>query len=88
MIAGVQKTGSAGGKITDLGRAMAAYPVSPRFAKMLAVGKENGCLSFVIAIVAGLSVGDPFVHENALEADSDEEGERGGPSWLESPAIP
>ncbi|BEJ13137.1 hypothetical protein CspHIS471_0303110 [Cutaneotrichosporon sp. HIS471] len=76
MIAGVQKTGSAGGKITDLGRAMAAYPVSPRFAKMLAVGKENDCLSFVIAIVAGLSVGDPFVHENALEADSDEEGER------------
>jgi ATP-dependent RNA helicase DHX37/DHR1 len=69
----VQHAGARGGKITDLGRAMAAYPVSPRFAKMLAVGKENGCLPFVVAIVAGLSVGDPFVHENALDPDSDEE---------------
>ncbi|KLT42475.1 P-loop containing nucleoside triphosphate hydrolase protein [Cutaneotrichosporon oleaginosum] len=75
MVAGVQHAGSKGGKITDLGRAMAAYPVSPRFAKMLAVGRENGCLAFVIAIVAGLSVGDPFVHENALEDDG-EEGDR------------
>ncbi len=73
MVGGVQHAGSRGGKITDLGRAMAAYPVSPRFAKMLAVGKENGCLPFVVAIVAGLSVGDPFVHENALDPDSDEE---------------
>lgn len=75
MVAGVQRAGSAGGRITELGRVMASYPVTPRFAKMLAVGAENGCLPFVIAIVAGLSVGDPFIHENALEADSDEEGD-------------
>lgn len=73
MVAGVQKAGTAGGRITDLGRVMAAYPVSPRFAKMLAVGAENKCLSYVIAIVAGLSVGDPFIHENALDNDSDDD---------------
>ena len=52
---------------------MAAFPVSPRFAKMLVVGAQHDCLSYIIAIVAGLSVGDPFVHDNALEVD-DEEG--------------
>lgn len=72
MINGVQQKGVAGGQITELGKAMAAYPVSPRFAKMLAVGSENGCLPYVIAIVAGLSVGDPFMHESALEVKDDE----------------
>lgn len=61
-----------GGAITDLGRQMSQYPVSPRFAKMLAIGNQHGCLPYVIAIVAGMSVGDPFIHENAIEADEDE----------------
>lgn len=73
MVAGVQQKGAAGGRITDLGRSMAAYPVSPRFAKMLVVGAQNDCLSYVIAIVAGMSVGDPFVHENALDVNDEDE---------------
>lgn len=73
MVAGVQQKGIAGGRITDLGRAMASYPVSPRFAKMLVVGQQNDCLAYVIAIVAGMSVGDPFVHENSLEVGEDDD---------------
>ena len=73
MIAGVQQAGAAGGRITDLGKKMGGYPVSPRFAKMLVVGEQNGCLPYVIAIVACLSVGDPFIHEQALEVDEDED---------------
>ncbi|KAH8114512.1 P-loop containing nucleoside triphosphate hydrolase protein, partial [Phellopilus nigrolimitatus] len=59
----------ADGPITELGRAMALFPLSPRFAKMLVSGRQHGCLPYVIAIVAALSVGDPFIHEEALQAD-------------------
>ena len=73
MVGGTQQTGAVGGRITDLGKKMGGYPVSPRFAKMLVVGEQNGCLPYVIAIVACLSVGDPFIHEQALEVDNEED---------------
>lgn len=73
MIHGVQHKGSAGGQITDLGKAMAGFPVSPRFAKMLAIGTQHDCMSYIIAIVAGMSVGDPFIHEQSLEVDEEED---------------
>jgi ATP-dependent RNA helicase DHX37/DHR1 len=73
MVNGIQQVGSAGGRITDLGKAMAAYPVSPRFAKMLSIGSQHGCLPYVIAIVACLSVGDPFIHEQSVEAIDEED---------------
>ena len=71
MVAGTQQHGSYGGRITSLGLAMAAYPVSPRFAKMLVIGNQHDCLPFVIAIVACLSAGDPFIHEQSLELGED-----------------
>ena len=73
MIAGVQHAGKDGGSITDLGRAMAGYPVSPRFAKMLVIGNQHDCLAYVLAIVAGLSVGDPFIHEQSLRLEDEAE---------------
>ncbi|ORY32326.1 P-loop containing nucleoside triphosphate hydrolase protein [Naematelia encephala] len=78
MINGVQHAGSVGGQITDLGKSMAGFPVSPRFAKMLAIGSQHGCLPYVVALVAGLSVGDPFVHEQSLELgdEDDLDGEK------------
>ena len=57
-----------GGRITELGKAMAMFPVSPRYAKMLVVGQQHGCLPYVIAVVAALSVGDPFLREDSMEA--------------------
>jgi ATP-dependent RNA helicase DHX37/DHR1 len=62
-----------GGRITPLGRTMSMFPVNPRFAKMLANGMQHGCLPYVIAIVSGLSVGDPFLREDVLGVDSDAE---------------
>lgn len=73
MISGVQQIGTTGGHITDLGRKMGDFPVTPRFAKMLVIGNQHDCLAYVIAMVACLSVGDPFIHENALEIDEDED---------------
>ncbi|XP_068166468.1 probable ATP-dependent RNA helicase DHX37 [Antennarius striatus] len=46
--------------ITPLGRAMASFPVAPRYAKMLALGKQQQCLPYVIAVVAAMTVREIF----------------------------
>lgn len=61
--------------ITPLGHALSLFPVSPRFSKMLVSGQSHGCLPYVIAAVAVLAVGDPFLREAALGGDEDEEEE-------------
>lgn len=58
-------------QVTDLGRTMAHFPLSPRYAKILIVGNQLECLPYVIAIVSALSVGDPFLDE--IEAGVAEE---------------
>jgi len=72
----ISPVGSA--KITDLGRAMALFPIAPRFARMLVSGQQHGCLPYVISVVSALSVGDPFLFEESLnemknDDDDDEE---------------
>ncbi|KAJ2206562.1 putative ATP-dependent RNA helicase DHR1, partial [Coemansia sp. RSA 521] len=62
----------ASGRAADLGRLMAAFPVAPRFAKMLIVGQQHGCLPYAIAIVAALSIGDPFIKEFHLDPDNED----------------
>lgn len=47
--------------ITPLGRAMASFPVSPRYSKMLAMGHQHGLLPYIVAIVSALSVQELFV---------------------------
>lgn len=53
-------------KLTDLGKSMSLFPLSPRFAKMLIIGDQFECLPYVVSIVAGLSVGDPFLAQHEL----------------------
>ena len=62
-----------GGKVSELGRSMALFPVNPRFGKMLATGMQHGCMPYVIALVSALSVGDPFLHEEVLDQQGDDE---------------
>ncbi|KAL4223808.1 ATP-dependent RNA helicase dhx37 [Mactra antiquata] len=47
--------------ITPTGRAMACFPVSPRYAKMLAMGHQQNLLPYVVAIVSALSVQEMFI---------------------------
>lgn len=56
-------------QITPLGRAMACFPVSPRFAKMLSLGHQQGLLPYVIAVVAALSVQEVFVELHQASPD-------------------
>lgn len=59
------------GTITDIGRTMSLFPLSPRFSKMLVSSRRHGCLPYAIAIVSAISVGDPFLREEALGIDED-----------------
>ncbi|KAK3586402.1 hypothetical protein CHS0354_013106 [Potamilus streckersoni] len=61
-------------KITTLGRAMACFPVSPRYAKMLALGHQHDLLPYVVAIVSALSVQEIFV-ENFKPSEEHEKVE-------------
>lgn len=51
------------GLVTPVGKKMSLFPLSPRFSKMLLIANQQGCLPYVIALVSGLSVGDPFLTE-------------------------
>ncbi|KAK7690076.1 hypothetical protein QCA50_006722 [Cerrena zonata] len=68
-------SGIGNGEITDIGRAMSLFPLSPRYSRMLISGRQHGCLPYVIAIVSALSVGDPFLREEALDAEDEENKE-------------
>ena len=61
------------GTITDTGRGLIRYPLSPRFGKMLMLAQKNGVVAHAIAIVAGLAVGDLSVPEAQPPARSWEE---------------
>lgn len=83
-----------GSHVTDLGRTMALFPVAPRFSKMLVSARQHSCLPYIVAIVAALSVGDPFLRAEALAGTNDElDGEHLSPdaipelSQIRSPEI-
>ena len=62
--------------ITPLGRAMAKFPVSPRYAKMLCLGHQENCMEYVIAIVSALTVKEIFADDNDREAGQVSKEER------------
>ena len=47
------------GKLTQIGREMARLPVDPRLARMLVTANQQGSLTEMLIITAGLSVQDP-----------------------------
>ncbi|KAL1896545.1 putative ATP-dependent RNA helicase DHR1 [Sporothrix stenoceras] len=58
-------------EITPLGQLMSAFPLSPRFAKILMVGHPGDCIHYVIALVAAMSADEVFVRpNNAIPAAS------------------
>ncbi|XP_048412428.1 probable ATP-dependent RNA helicase DHX37 [Stegostoma tigrinum] len=61
--------------ITPLGRAMASFPVAPRYAKMLALSKQHDCMPYTIIIVSAMTVRELF-EQIDRPAVSDEETEK------------
>ncbi|XP_075754590.1 putative ATP-dependent RNA helicase DHX37 isoform X2 [Pelodiscus sinensis] len=61
--------------ISSLGITMASFPVAPRYAKMLALSKQHGCLPYAITIVSAMTVRELF-EEFERPAVSEEETEK------------
>ncbi|CAD0112966.1 unnamed protein product [Aureobasidium uvarum] len=63
------------GKITETGKELAAYPLSPRFARMLLLGRRYNLSAPTIALVASLAVPELFIPQTQynLENAPDEE---------------
>lgn len=65
------------GQVTQIGRRLSTYPLSPRFGKMLYIGHQHGCMPYVIALVAALAVGDLFIPENQIDTPSRHDTQEG-----------
>jgi ATP-dependent RNA helicase DHX37/DHR1 len=76
-----------GGQVTPLGKAMNLFPLSPRFSRMLVGSQQHGCLPYVISIVAAMSVGDPFLREEGLDADSESDSDDEGLGHIKNASI-
>ena len=55
------------GRISPLGRRLSIYPLSPRYAKMLELGNQHGCMNFTIMLVAALATPNVFIPESLLD---------------------
>ena len=58
------------GVVTPLGRDLSIYPLSPRFAKMIAIGHQQDCMYYTAALVASLSIPELFIPEAQLNLNS------------------
>jgi ATP-dependent RNA helicase DHX37/DHR1 len=67
--------------LNKLGRMMSHFPVAPRFAKMLLLGKCFDCLDYVVAIISALTVGNLIKFEDEVipsESHDDNEDQDAG----------
>lgn len=63
---------------------MSVFPLSPRFSKILIIGQQHGCLPYIIAVVAALSVGDVFIPEHQLGTDGESDNDDSRPPDTEA----
>lgn len=53
--------------MTSLGRSIAAFPVAPRYGKMLALSYQHNLLQYTICMVAALSVQEVLIEGLNME---------------------
>lgn len=56
-------------RVTELGRAISAFPVAPRFGKMLALSHQQNLLPYTTCMVAALSVQEVLIEATMNEKD-------------------
>lgn len=59
-------------KVTALGHAMSAFPVAPRFGKMLALSHQQNLLPYTVCMVAALSVQEVLSEVSPKAADGED----------------
>lgn len=55
------------GNVTNTGKELSLYPLSPRLARILLLAKQHDCLDHALALVSLLTVPDIFIAENQLD---------------------
>ena len=58
-------------KITQMGKTLAAFPISPRLAKILILARTNKILDYAAIVVAALTVREPFEGLREQKEDDD-----------------
>lgn len=66
-------------RVTPLGRAISAFPVAPRFGKMLALSHQQNLLPYTTCMVAALSVQEVLIEMTA--SDDDEQKVKSNSKW-------
>lgn len=66
-------------RLTPLGRAISAFPVAPRFGKMLALSHQQNLLPYTTCMVAALSVQEVLIEVTA--SDDDEQKIKSNSKW-------
>lgn len=67
-------------KITPLGKAISAFPVSPRYGKMLALSHQSNLLPYTISLVSALSVNEVLLESNPSESENENNSSK---KWLQ-----
>nr|XP_012232791.1 PREDICTED: probable ATP-dependent RNA helicase kurz [Linepithema humile] len=57
-------------KVTPLGHSIAAFPVAPRYGKMLALSHQHNLLKYTICMVAALSVQEVLIEALSMEGSA------------------
>ncbi|KAJ9589594.1 hypothetical protein L9F63_017179, partial [Diploptera punctata] len=68
-------------KVTDLGYAISAYPVAPRFGKMLALSNQHELLPYTLFMVAALSVQQVLLEVRLNDEKEPEYSKRSRANW-------
>ena len=63
--------GNNGATLTAIGRAMAAFPVDPRLARMIIEGGRRGCAKEMMVLAAALTIQDPRERPADVRAEAD-----------------
>ncbi|XP_011302239.1 probable ATP-dependent RNA helicase kurz [Fopius arisanus] len=71
------------GKVTKLGKSMSAFPVAPRFAKMLAISQQENLLRFTICMVSALSVQELLI-DGRSAGESAPDDKNSSKKWLQT----
>ncbi|CAI4230795.1 unnamed protein product [Auanema sp. JU1783] len=67
------KNGKTEARITSLGRILSMFPLSPSYAKVIAMANQHGLMPYAICLIAALSVREPLVPVYSLRGDTEEE---------------
>ncbi|WKY00534.1 hypothetical protein Q1695_014961 [Nippostrongylus brasiliensis] len=72
-LATTTKNGKMEARITPLGKTLAAFPLAPAYAKVIAMANQHDLMPHAILLISALSVREPLVPVSSIRGETDEE---------------